>query len=240
MGEVVFGNPRLWLDEAELDSVTGYEVYKSLWSSFNDNNFFEIAYSLKRLFDNQTGICKNKRLELFNENHDVSRIRSILKDPSDWYPLHFLFYMLPGIPSIYYGEEFGFQAIKGNQEDSNLRPSIKGIPPETIPEPHYLGVLEHLSGLRLSSPILLEGGYSELEVTPRRLAFKRTHNSGDLMVFINGEKNPTSFLIDEKNPKAVWVDMTNPQENSYRAENGKLKVIVDANWGKVLKLQSSF
>ncbi|HOG68617.1 MAG TPA: alpha-amylase family glycosyl hydrolase, partial [Fibrobacteraceae bacterium] len=232
--------PRLWLEEAELDSVTGYEIYKSLWSSFNDSNFFEIAYSLKRLFDNQTGICKNKRLELFNENHDVSRIRSILKDPSDWYPLHFLFYMLPGIPSIYYGEEFGFQAIKGNQDDSNLRPSINSCPPEIIPEPYYLGVLEHLSGLRLSSPILIEGGYVELEVSPRRLAFKRTHASGELIVLINGEKNPTAFLINEKNPNAIWVDMTNPQENSYRVENGKIKVTVDANWGKVLKLQSSF
>lgn len=237
MGEVVFGNPRLWLDEAELDSVTGYEVYKSLWSSFNDNNFFEIAYSLKRLFANNTGLCREKHLTLFNENHDVSRVRSILKDPSDWYPLHFLFYTLPGIPSIYYGEEFGFQAIKGNQEDSNLRPSIKGIPPETIPEPHYLGVLEHLSGLRLSKKALLEGGYTELEVTSRRLAFKRTHGSGDLMVFINGEKNPTAFLINENNPNIIWIDITDPQAAPYRAENGKIKVLVDANWGKVLTPQ---
>lgn len=238
LGEVVFGDPRLWLHEAELDSTTGYEVYKSLWSSFNDNNFFEIAYSLKRLFDNQSGICRGRLLQLFNENHDVTRIKSVLKDPSDWYPLHFLFYMLPGIPSLYYGEEWGFQGIKGNQNDSNLRPSVSRVPPENVPEPHFFGVLEHLSGLRLSRQTLIEGGYSELEVSARRLAFKRTHHSEDLVVLINGEKNPSEFTWNEPDPKIRWVDITNPQESPYYAENGKIKVMVDANWGKVLAPQT--
>ena len=57
------------------------------------------------------------------------------------------------------------------------------------------------------------------------------------MVFINGEKNPTAFLINENNPNIIWIDITDPQAAPYRAENGKIKVLVDANWGKVLTPQ---
>lgn len=235
LGEVVFEDPRLWLLEAGLDSVTGYEIYKSLWSSFNDNNFFEIAHALKRLFDDKVGICRGQLLQLFNENHDVSRILSTLKDPSDWYPLHFLFYALPGIPSLYYGEEWGFSAVKGNKEDSNLRPPIEQVPPHDLPEPHFFGTLEHLSGLRLSQKALLEGGYKEIEVASRRLAFKRTHASGDLVVLINGEKDPSTFSWNESDPNKVLVDITNPAEAPYPVKNGKVTVTVDPNWGKILR-----
>jgi len=123
MGEVVFGDPRRWLD-AGLDSVTNYQTYKSLWSSINDRNMFELAYNLNQLFDDRNGSCRGARLQLFNENHDVSRIYSMLKNKGDNFLQHLLFYTLPGVPTIYYGEEFALDATKGGCDDWNLRPSL--------------------------------------------------------------------------------------------------------------------
>lgn len=36
-----------------LDSVTNYECYKGLFSSFNDMNMFEIAHSINRQFGSE-------------------------------------------------------------------------------------------------------------------------------------------------------------------------------------------
>ena len=78
VGEVVHGDYSRWIRDAHLNSVTNYESYKGAWSSFNDNNLFEIAYSLRRQFG-QGGIYQQIPLYNFLDNHDVNRIASTLK-----------------------------------------------------------------------------------------------------------------------------------------------------------------
>lgn len=50
MGEVIHGDYRRWANPEMLHSVTNYEVYKGLWSSHVNRNYFEIAHSLDRQF----------------------------------------------------------------------------------------------------------------------------------------------------------------------------------------------
>jgi cyclomaltodextrinase len=50
MGEVIHGDYRDWAGSTGFHSTTNYELYKGLWSSFNDANFFEVCYSLNRQF----------------------------------------------------------------------------------------------------------------------------------------------------------------------------------------------
>ncbi len=85
LGEIIHGDYRKWAGEGLMDSVTNYECYKGLYSSHNDNNYFEIAYSLKRQFGEE-GIYKDLFLYSFVDNHDVHRIASRLKDSSHLYP----------------------------------------------------------------------------------------------------------------------------------------------------------
>lgn len=99
MGEVVHGDYRQWANSRELDSVTNYEAYKSLYSSFNDANFFEIAYALNRQ-SGESGIYRGLKLYNFVDNHDVNRIASQLKNQAHLYPLYALYFTTPGIPSI--------------------------------------------------------------------------------------------------------------------------------------------
>ena len=66
-----------------LHSCTNYECYKGLYSSMNSYNLFEITHSLLRQFgpENWT-LYKGKHLLSFVDNHDVTRVASILQNPA--------------------------------------------------------------------------------------------------------------------------------------------------------------
>ena len=123
MGEVVHGDYRNWAHAGGLTCTTNYEAYKGLWSSHNDRNYFEIAYTLKRQFGPE-GICRGLLLYNFADNYDVERVASLLKEPAHLYPLYVLLMTMPGTPSIYYGSEWGIGGRKRAGTDAPLRPAI--------------------------------------------------------------------------------------------------------------------
>ena len=65
-------------------------------------------------------------LDLYNfvDNHDVERIYTKLSNKAHFAPVHVLLYTLPGIPSIYYGSEFGIEGKKEKFSDASLRPAL--------------------------------------------------------------------------------------------------------------------
>jgi len=70
VGEALHGDYRNLMDGGLLDSVTNYECYKGLYSSFNSANMFEIAYSLNRQFgDENWTLYKGRHLFNFIDNH---------------------------------------------------------------------------------------------------------------------------------------------------------------------------
>ena len=81
VGETLHGDYNQWMNDSMLHSVTNYECYKGLYSSFNSMNMFEINHSLLRQFgpDNWT-LYKGKHLLSFVDNHDVTRVASILSN----------------------------------------------------------------------------------------------------------------------------------------------------------------
>ena len=99
VGEVIHGDYRLWTNEAHLDSVTNYEAYKSLYSSLNDKNYYELAWTLNRQFGDG-GMYNDLSLYNFCDNHDVHRISSILNNSSYIFPLYLALFTIPGIPVI--------------------------------------------------------------------------------------------------------------------------------------------
>ena len=108
IGEVLFGDYNLIVNDEMLHSCTNYECYKGLYSSFNDMNLFEIAHSLNRQFGpEQWCIYRGKHLMTFADNHDVTRLASILKNPAHLPLVYGVLFGMPGIPCIYYGSEWG-------------------------------------------------------------------------------------------------------------------------------------
>ena len=122
VGETLHGDYNQWVGDGLLHSCTNYECYKGLYSSFNSMNLFEIVHSLKRQFGpEQWTLYKGKHLLCFADNHDVSRVASILQNPEHLPLLYGVLFGMPGIPSLYYGSEWGAQADK-SQGDDGLRP----------------------------------------------------------------------------------------------------------------------
>ena len=108
-----------------LHSVTNYECYKGLYSAFNSLNLFEIAHSLARQFgpENWT-LYRGEHLLNFADNHDVTRIHSILGDKNQLIPLYAVLFCMPGIPCLYYGSEWGADGEKSQDVYKRQVPGV--------------------------------------------------------------------------------------------------------------------
>ena len=86
---------------------------------------FEIGHSLRNRFGNEDW-CMYKGLKLINfvDNHDVSRIASILNNKEHLKAAYGILFSMPGIPCIYYGSEWGIEGEKQQGDDASLRPCI--------------------------------------------------------------------------------------------------------------------
>jgi glycosidase len=125
LGEMIHGDYTRLANREMLDSATNYEAYKGLWSSHEDHNYFEIAHTLERQFG-PGGRYRGLPLYAFADNHDVTRLASRLSDPAHLYSLHVLLFTMPGVPSIYYGSEWGIRGEKRAGEQK--RPSAPLVP----------------------------------------------------------------------------------------------------------------
>ena len=164
--------------------MTNYELYKGLWSSFNDRNFFEIAWSLNRQFGSE-GMYRDRVLYNFLENHDVNRVTSVLKSSAHLVPLYGLLFTVPGVPSLYYGGEWGIRGEKKNGSDAELRPVVRetaehgaysGVPAECAPKVDSAKLedaIKRFARIRAETPALREGTYRQLHVASEQFAFIR-------------------------------------------------------------------
>jgi len=236
MGEVIHGDYRQWANPSMLHSTTNYELYKSLNSSFNDKNFFELAFSLNREFGAQ-GIYRDvPTIYNFADNHDVSRIASQLHNKQQLHLLYFLLFTMPGIPSVYYGSEFGFEGIK-QSDDWNLRPVFDLNQLQAQPHPHDLrGWIRHLAGLRNSQPALRFGNYEEVLVTSQQLSFSRSFGDDFVVVAVNSAPEPADLSLPLKG-KAGWrfVDLLNPEEVFTCDQTGHLQIPMRSNQSRLLR-----
>lgn len=235
MGEVIHGNYQNWINSGGLDSVTHYEGYKSLWSSFNDRNFHEIAWSLNRLFNKESGIYNYFKPVLFNENHDVTRLASQLNNQQHLYPLHLFHYTLPGIPSVYYGEEYALESYKKESNDWNLRPPLSAITPDEK-HPHLPKDIARLARFRQNHPALSEGNYTQLHVDNELLIFMREYEKECLIVAINGSHDSRYVEFEIPLADRTLHDCLNDKNYSRLVQKGKLSLEIPGNWGRVMSL----
>ena len=174
MGEVIHGDYSRYVTPDKLNSVTNYELHKGLYSGHNDHNYFEIAHSIRRQFDANGGIYRGLRLYSFVDNHDVDRIASKLNITGHIYPVYTLLFTLPGIPSIYYGSEWGIQGKKVGGNDDPLRPAVdlkQAL--KAVPDPVLLEWIKTLGRIRKEHKAFINGRYQELLLTNRQYAFAR-------------------------------------------------------------------
>ena len=228
MGEVIHGDYSRYIQDGQkmLHSVTNYELHKGLYSGHNDHNYFEIAHTIRREFDENGGIYRGMKLYSFVDNHDVDRIASKLQDQACLIPVHALLYFLPGIPSVYYGSEFGISGRKEGGNDAPLRPalSLKELEKEA-PHPELAEWIRQMSKIRREHPACTEGRYRELLLTNRQYAFCRYSDSDYLLVAVNNDPQEAEVQIPVEGAFTYTNVLT---KEEAPVENGRVAVKLPA------------
>lgn len=233
MGEVIHGDYARWVNDEMLHSTTNYELHKGLYSGHNDHNYFEIAHTIRRQFDDNGGIYRGRTLYSFVDNHDVDRLMSKLNNKDHIREVYTLLYTLPGIPSIYYGSEVGIEGRKQGASDDAMRPQLdlEKMQKEN-PHPELTAHIAALGKMRKENPVLADGKYRELVLTNRQYAYARIKDQDAIVVAANNDESPADMSIP------VPVDGT--YENAFTKEavpvvDGRLQVHLDACESKVFR-----
>lgn len=232
VGEAVHGDGyRSILEDGELDSVTDYEASKGLWSSCNDRNLFEISWTLDRLFG-PNGMCQGRPLYSFVDNHDVDRVASLVRDPAHLYPIYGLLFAMPGVPSVYYGSEFGIQGKRGPGDDAPLRPALD---PRDLPRiashPDLPRAIARFAAARSASKAVREGSYRRLHVESESLAFLRSTDDDVALIAVNIASSPIRLpLLDAGVAGRTFRDLLDPECRTGFDASGRGSVQVPPNW----------
>ena len=189
MGEVIHGDYSRWVNGSTLHSVTDYALHKALYSAHNDHNYFETAHTVRRNRD--MGLGDSVHLYNFVDNHDVERIMTKLRDKRHFLPVHVLLYTLPGIPSVYYGSEFGIGGRKERGSDAPLRPALS-LEELSSPDNVPLQIISALGNIYNRESALWYGEYREMELTTTKYAFMR----GDVIIAVTNSNVQESFDLE--------------------------------------------
>lgn len=238
MGETLHGDYRRWVNDEVLDSVTNYECYKGLFSAHNDKNYFEIGSSLARQFG-EYGLYKGRHLYNFVDNHDVNRLSSTLHKKSHLYPAYAMLMTMPGIPSVYYGSEWGIEGTKNNGNDRELRPTMHSIQHNGHKKyPELIHAIKRLAEIREHSHALKYGNYHQVGIASEQIAYLRQSNEESVIVAINGSDQPASMHLYNIPVRGnSMVDLLN--NNDHFTINGDRAFIdnIPPNWARIMKVQ---
>ncbi len=228
MGEVIHGDYSRWANDGTLHSVTNYMLHKALYSGHNDHNYFEIAHTIKYVSD-MTG--DRMRLYTFTDNHDVERIYTKLINKAHFVPVHILLYTLPGIPSIYYGSEFGIEGKKERYSDDSLRPELKYEDyKNSLKTNPCTKLIAALGRIRQSTPALVWGGYKVLELQTTHFAFERNLDGKSVIVAVNNGGSDVNMDLPCTDT-AEYAGMLTGEK--VKVKDGRIQVSVGADSGEI-------
>ncbi len=227
MGEIIHGQYNRWANNDMFDCVTNYQCYKGIYSSHNDRNYFEIAHSIEY----QTGQYGNIYMYNFLDNHDVARLMSVLRNPDHAECCYTMMYGMYGVPSVYYGSEFGIRGEKGRGEDADaaIRPCLDL---DDIPDRDDI-LMQHiaeLGAIRLSVPAIQSGSYAKIELKNQTFLFKRELN-GEIAYFaLNISDGDYTFKFGT--PYGKLADRLSGRQ--FTVNNGNAEITVPKNKSMVL------
>ncbi len=228
MGEVIHGNYSRWANDGTLHSVTNYMLHKALYSAHNDHNYFEIAHTIKYV---NSMIGDNLKLYTFVDNHDVERIYTKLNNKAHFLPVHVMLYTLPGIPSIYYGSEFGIEGRKERGSDDSLRPTLDyNEYADAIKTNPCTRLIAALGKIRQSTPALSFGDYRELELQTTHFAYERSFCGKSVIVTVNNADNDISMRLPSGNFKEYVGALTGERVS---VKDGYVQLRVSASSGEI-------
>ncbi len=191
IGELLHGDYNQFVNDEMCHSCTNYECYKGVYSSFNSMNMFEIVHSLLRQFgpENWT-LYRGKHLLSFGDNHDVSRIASILTNEKHLPLVYGMIFGMPGIPCVYYGSEWGAKASKSEGD-----PALRACFDEPV-ENELTEFISKLAEAHKNSKALCYGEFRSVVLQNKYCIFERKCDDERVLVAINADEEPVVAHFD--------------------------------------------
>ena len=172
----------------------------------------------------------------FADNHDVDRIISKLNDKRHLKPVYTLLYTLPGVPSIYYGSEWGIDGRKANGGDPALRPRLvleemqKNPPVSWLPD-----YLEFLGKCREKYPVIGTGRYRELLLTNRQYAFARIKGDEAVITAVNNDDKEAYMSVPLPIQAGILTNLETGEKLS--AGDGRINLKLEAGGSALIHVQ---
>ncbi|MBR5115484.1 MAG: cyclomaltodextrinase [Lachnospiraceae bacterium] len=196
-GEMLHGDYKQVMNPEMCHSVTNYECYKGLYSSFNSANLFEIVHSLKRQFGPENW-CLYTGMHLMNfvDNHDVTRVASILQDERNLPLIYTVLFGMPGMPILYYGSEWGAKGDK-SAGDPALRPCFE--------KPEWNALTDQIAAMvkaKKESHALNYGAFKDLVLQNKYCVLERESAEERIMIAVNMDDNEVVAHFDARAGRA--------------------------------------
>src|SRR4051812_13380948 len=210
-GEVIHGDYAEYVEKSGLDSVTQYELWKAIWSSLNDGNFFELSYALGR----HNALLDTFVPQTFVGNHDVTRLATRLEDERHLGHALAILFTVGGVPSIYSGDEQAFRGLKEDRVggDDAIRPAFPETPDELASYgwPTYR-LHQELIGVRRRNPWLTRARTTVEHLTNESMALRSTHGESSVVLLLNISDQDQRFPVDgsPEVPPHSWRLLTSP------------------------------
>ena len=228
MGEVIHGDYSRWANEGTLHSVTNYALHKAFYSAHNDHNYFEIAHTITYV---QRMVGNKLKLYSFVDNHDVERIYTKLKNKNHFAPVHVMLYTLPGIPSLYYGSEFGIEGKKERFSDDSLRPALNLEDYKDAAEKNVCTkLIAALGKIRQNTPALCYGEYKELLLQTTHFAYARVLDGKSVITTLNNGGNEVNMSLPAGNSEEYIGALTGTR---VKVNGGQIQVRIPADFGEI-------
>jgi glycosidase len=196
VGELIHGDYAAVVETAKFDSATQYELWKAIWSSLNDGNFFELDWALQR----HNAFVASFAPLTFIGNHDVTRIASRLDHRGHGAHALVILLTVGGVPSIYAGDELGFRGVKEERHggDDAVRPEFGSPPLELDASGTEVWALhQYLVGLRRRHPWLHAASTTALRLDNRHYVYETRSGDNVLLVALNIDDEPLTLALSE-------------------------------------------
>ncbi len=227
--EIVGGDYNRWANPDTLDSVTNYDIYKALYSSHNDRNYFEFAHSLDREYGDW-GIYKSLYLYNFADNHDVTRVASIIRDKALLKNVYTMLYTMPGVPSVYYGSEFGVEGRVGKGSDDDVRREMDLNHLEN-PDYELFAHICKLGRIMHALEVFQTGQYKNETIQLEHLCYSMKTDHQKAYILLNQSSEPRRIGINT-GFNGVLTDVLN--HNEQFPCSGYTEIVVEPKSSRIL------
>ncbi len=192
LAEVLHGDYAEFVAESTVDTTTQYELWKAIWSSLKDGNFFELDWALTR----HTEMVASFAPATFVGNHDVTRIATRVGHERAVLALVVLM-TVGGVPTIYAGDELGYEGLKEERVggDDAIRPEFPAAPGLGAGEAVFR-LHQAMIGLRRRHPWLVGATTEKTELTNTRYVYTSAAGSASLTVELDLTTSPTAVVRD--------------------------------------------